>query len=622
MGLFTPGWKKDPNKAKKALKTKSISTLKKIAEGADFPDPQGLRIRYEAVHAIRFIDEPGQLTAFLEMAQNAPFAHVRCHAAHELALKGSDKGRELVAANIVEAYREQGNTYCYGAQDWIRDVKSSPEIVFAAFQAAQQKDLKEKILDEIRDHEHLFWIAMNDSSFASAAMAKFTATQEQYVKLIRETSSEGLKNQAIRKLDLSQERLLLELAESGNQTAKTRLLDLDTRRFARKFADEMSWEQYKKAIASDLYSQEELEKIAAEFKSISRDNPAWHALSKITEPERLERLLYREIPLYETQKGGNWSSWVMTILKKLKDDEDVMLKFIISKHGGKQAETESYALANIKSPDKIRKVAMTSSHAALDAAKRLGSEDIPKLRESENGGVREWADQRFVEQMAGKASEEEALEMMDLIFRYRMGGGQFRRALRRVKSQQGLVTAYTKLNKAYKPFGNDDEAIRTEIRSQITDGAAFLSWCQDNTYRMLPEDSALLHELIAGTETEQQMKQAAIDRLLKRTMDTGDTFGMNLLAKYDGITPAEATWKYAGKDYVRKLVSVLNTSKEDGPALQAIQSLKWLYQNVPESQSLLASQKGRILTKHDDYHDESCGSNSRSREVTVTVKLD
>ena len=212
--------------------------------------------------------------------------------------------------------------------------------------------------------------------------------------------------------------------------------------------------------------------------------------------------------------------------------------------------------------------------------------------------------------------------MMDLIFKYRMSGGQFRRALGRIKSQQGFVTAYTKLNQAYKPFGDDGQAIREKIRSQITDGAAFLPWCQDNPSKMQLEDNTPLHELIGGTELEQQMKQAAIDRLIERTPSTGDTFGMNLLAKYDGITPAEAVWKYAGKAYVEKLVSVIETSKEDGPASYAIQSLKWLYQSVPESHSMLASQKGRSFKKHDDYYDSNCGGNSRNREVTVTVKLD
>ena len=630
MGLFTPGWLKDINKAKaKEKETDSLDVLKRLVMETAFYDKDGLKLIRSAIYHIkRFDPSEEKLSVMRDIAYNAPSPFARCMSAH---LLRSDEGRKLVAENIVAAYKVQGDIYIDGTDEWMGDI-SEASLLREAFSAASEIQLKKNIVRQLRDQELLMDIILKgkDESLAELAAKNLYFKQDQCVRIINECRNETYRVKAIKALDKSNEDLLIFLAQGGNKYAKSRLLELDTAKYARKYMELLEPAQKVIAIENDVFTEEELEKLAKECDDIDERNsggkPAWAAIRKLQDNRALARLLYRDIPRgsfknnaygQPDQEESLWIKWTCAILERMDGNEKDMVKFIVSGHGGHQIRSETIAFKKIKSTEGLLKVALSKNSVALDAAKLLGDEFIDKLRESEDNKVRGYADSKWVDRTISNASETEAFEVMRIKMKQKNDPLNFLRAYESLKSDETRLLAYKEFTKDYLPFGQSSTMVRERMLGAITDGELFLEYCMKGNSHDL--DRKRLHELIDGSELEKKMIDAAVDMLMN------DPFNgwrhMKFVGTYYGISHYMAAWKYAGKPYIEKLLTIIENDHDFNKADYAFYHLKEIYKNAPESHETMTHAAGRSYVKHDDFVDEQCGANTRNRDVTITISF-
>ena len=629
MGLFTPGWLKDIEKAKeKEKKTESLQELKKLVMETSFSGKDGILLWYNSIKHIKRADPSNEKVAVLtDIAHNAGSAFSRCAAAY--ALK-SDEGKKIIAGNIAAAYRELGEVYVMEPADWIDEI-SDRALIRETYNAATTNNLKCDLAKRINDQELLLELVTgSDKALADAAVKNLRFTQEQCVKIIRESKYPNFRDQAIRNLDKTHEDLLFELAEGGNQYAKKKLLDIDIEKYALRYRDQLGTEDMAKAIDKNIFSEEELEKLAAEGNELAKGerfiNLSWYAMEHISDPEILKRLLYRPLTrdaiknnaYGSANQDSPWVKWTIAILEKLPDDENEMLKFILSSHGGHQPASESVALSRINDKSRLMKVALAKNSVALDAAKRLEVSDevIEKLKGAEDKKVVDYANEKWVERTISNSSGEDAFKIMRIKMEQGNDPLNYLAAYDQLQNDEMRVLAYKEFFPKYRPFKDSSDMVKERMLKAITDGEKWLDFCIDNTSKK--DEINKLRELISGTPLEQKMIDIAVKDLMDNPLKG---WRMNVVASFYEIDYYQAVWKYGGQAYIELLMSYIEEQKEIGSVRTAADILKKMYQKAPESQGELGRYNGRKYIKHDDFHDEHCYGNNRNSEEAFIIKF-
>lgn len=616
MGLFTPGWQKNPEKAKKRIQeTNSPIELYQIVTQTKFPDPEGIKVRSKAIARLgAFRRMPAGHDALEKLAKDGKDPLIRCQAAYEL---GASEGRPYMTKDIAAAYADRGVFLIYASENWIR-ILDDQAAARAAYDAAPD-DLKKLIAPNVPNHHrdlmlHIL-LTVKEEKTARAVMKNFVGSPAQYARIVRESPSPSCRQAAIKGLDLSEEALLRKLADQGEREAAYRLLDLDTVKYAKVYPKVISSKQMIKAIQAGVYTDQELEKLAMDSNDISSTSVAWAAVKELKDPEILERiLLTRSVPAYSKMKGGPWEPWSMELIRRLKDQEDVMARYILTENPGRMASLEEAAGRNIQSKKLLRAVAMESNYAAMGAAHRLGDSEVEFLRGSKHKGVAEWAHRRWDELHAASATEEEAIGIISWTLNHSNDKADpnplCMKALERVKSQDGLIAVLKAIG-----FTFSAKAFQKTVLDRITDGAKLIDHCFDDyPYKPIVER---LRTLIKDTPLEQQFTQRAVEAALREAPELKK--GSSALSTYYDIPYQEALWRFAGERYPRRLIELMETVKEKPETHTIIVRLKDLYQAVPESHAFLEPYRGRQYTKHADNHDDYCGGRNYNRMDTLTL---
>lgn len=627
MGLFTPGYLKNYDKASKTVReTTDPKVLVRIVQETQFEEKQSITLCHEAVGSLKRLDVSNEKAAALkELAFNGKTAFIRCDAGHSL---GGDEGKKAVTDNIAEAYKIQGNMRMRGTAEWIDDV-TDPEVQKQAYLAVKEGDLRDKILERVKNNKLRIYVIMNsDNRFtAELAMKGLGGTQSEYLDIAKNSPHEACRIMAMRRMDASQAEFLESMAASGNRVAKERLDKIDLAKYGPMYTEVIESADKKKAIEAGIFSEEALEKIATEYDDVLQQSVSVAAMRKITDKERLERLLYRPIPkgaLKQNAYGvpdqnGSWVSWVCEILEKIAGDEKAALAYIQSTHDQHQPKAEGLALESVKSRGGLLQVAMNENSVAVEAAKRLGDEDLSKLRESKSRKVREWADMRWTEIKISDSNADDAFEIMRITVKQKSEPERFMKAYRSLESQEMKLQAFDEYAEAFEPFGKESLYIRNKMLSEITDAEGYFEWCLKNYKGFYGSDAVRLHELIGGSEIEKRLIDMAVTDVTENPLSALKY--MRLLADSLGMKQEDALWKYAGEKYVEALMDIVENDKEYGVVINAADRLRKLYNAVPESHGAIAPHKGGKFIKHEDHYDEHCMGNSYSRETEYTFTV-
>ena len=614
VGLFAPGWKKTPEKALKRIKESKVpEELYRIVTETDFPGADGVRVKAEAVERLGSFHNPEGRAALERLAREGATPLLRCQAAY---LLDNDEGRKILTDRLAEAYADRGVFLTRRSEDWISAVHDAA-IYRAAFEAAPE-DFRQRLAWKLSDPELqlVYILKAGNERLAKKLMDAFRGRAEDYTRIALESPYSACRDAAVSRLGMEQEDVLRKLADGGSWTAQQRLLNLNLVKYAARYPDRMTGKMMIKAIEQNAYSPEKLENMAMRS-DVSRGSVAWAAMEALDDPERLERvLLEHETSPRARQPGGPWETWILRLLERLRDREEAMVRYVLSSRDGHIAALETAALQNVHSPEALLRVAMQDVPAALDAAKRLEGADLETLAGSESRQVAEWASGRKMSQLIGNSGEEDALEIMRWTLTHDKDRDRYEKALRQVLSQQGLMTALLDLLKNIKAFDGTEE-LENGILGRITDGPSFTDWCLEN---VRPADRACverLRALIAGTPEQERLTQACAEAIVRGVPDLAPEAW--LLSVYFDVSSPEAVWQTCGKRFLWRLIEFVEQDTEKEHVLTAADRMKWLYRHTPEARPALERYNGRMLKKHNDYHDEYCAGNSRNRNETFTI---
>ena len=623
MGLFAPGWKKSPEKARDRIqKSSDPAELYRIATETSFPGADGTKVRLWATDKITALRGTPAGKSFLEkLSREGSTALIRCYAAHNLK---TEEGKRIVEKDLAAAYNDRGFVFFRNVEDWINDIQGTEKIK-AVYDSIEDMDLKRSVAFKIKDREllpHLILTA-RDGETACLLMRDFNGTPQQYREISERTSFPECAESAAYGMDLSCEDRLISLAKGGSWSARDRLVDLDVKKYARKYPEVLDWNKLNEAIDAGIYSQQELEEFTMKDTTVGRSSPVYHAMLQITEEDRLERLLLERPVPKGSFANGSWTDWVMELMKKLGWRGDIMEKYILSDHDNHQFELESKALEHINDPDALLRIAMANTSVSLDAAKRISTDNLAELRGSKSKAVTKWADKEWAEKSIETAGEDELVEIIRLALEDPEGEPRFYRALELLPSQKSLIAAFKAFRETNQVFKKHYSGSREynelfeKMLSRITDGEGLAELCLSYPHRYCGLEITRLRELIAGTETEKRFTRRVRAVFLKEApVNEGS---LTQLATYYGMQLKEAEWKIGGKEYIKRLLNILESHPEKSTASKAAAIISTMYKFVPESRTALGQYRGKKYRVHDDYTDTYCGSRSHSREETITL---
>ena len=349
------------------------------------------------------------------------------------------------------------------------------------------------------------------------------------------------------------------------------------------------------------------------------------AYEKITNMGRQEHLLFNKDPNTFRSRQG-LIAWRERLLRDLSFSDDIMLQVVQSDKFDNNSR--KYAVEHITDPAILQQVAMEDSHLAELAAAKLPESRLSKLRNSKNPKVAKMGKAQYHRGRVNRANEKELLEIMKWEYANSDNPAAYLKALDRLENQEALCEAFSDyISSGNRSWVNSSfsmkpwQPVGQELLVRITDGPGLAAICLEKPNRVEKEEIDRLRELIHGTEEEQKFTDAAVKMLMTCPPEDWRE-PARLLTIYYGLSDAaHAAWRFGGRQFIGRVLSHLEDATEIEPAKNLGAILQFIYQQVPESHSILRRENGRSYAKHYDYYDSQCAGNNRDETVYYELKL-
>ena len=434
-----------------------------------------------------------------------------------------------------------------------------------------------------------------------------------------------LDEEAINGLQKEDGDLLLQLADEGNDVAKYRLLEVDIVKYRDKYLSIYMHAPELKvlAIKAGMHTDEELCEMIRTAVTLDRSVEAglyaWAAMESIKD----RKLLIRFWDKIDKRRNRNASlierneDWMNAIVERMKDDEDLLAELLILNKHLKSCSPMELAVSYIRSDSALLRVALTSSPAALMAARRLGSRYLDQLKESRNYDVRKYASVKWCEENIDGASESTAMKIIEILSENSAAPEIFKKAYKCLRSDDLRLRAYDLLSRYMSRDFEDLEQTWKMILDDVSDPELFIDFCM----RPYPDHLMVdrLRSLIDGTSYVSTLINKAVKKLMKDPLE--GWAGMRLLSKYYHESEYACAWKYAREPYIEKLLDEMKRSKEITYVRKASDIMRQIYKEAPASRDTLGKYNGRTFTGHYDYRDPQCLGNNRSYQESYKLEF-
>ena len=664
-----PAWQKNCEEALEAIGSSADPELiLRVVKETAFAEKE------EEIIALRAADRlwelrngcSGAKESLEQLAREAASPIARCHAA--CYLRSREKMKKLIADNVVAAYRRlDGDVRKHpkDAAEWIECVEDKMLLVAAFENACKSGSFRNALYPHIHGDHVLttLFMAAKDETVQQELVERVAGSAEEYEQIagqstsprcataaidhlkadspvLRKLAEEG-HNGAFRRLkQLGREDVVKELADGGNLVALKYLASTHKSTYEKKYEEMMREDLRKRAMAADKDSfkganligeavrkrvlpEEKLVEIALTWHLNDMSSLPWEAMSQVTDPGRLTRLLMERKPEARfTNSRSVWNAWGKSLVDRLADREDVLMRCILeSSYDG---DVKRNALGHIQDPEKLLKIAMSDHWLAPEAAKLLPKNRLASLRDSKSSQAAKLGQAQYNRNRVSKASEAELMEILSWELENSSDTDVYLHALERVESQSVLLDALRGWLSSGKRHGITDEnkpwkSVGGAILERITDGAGLVTVCLEKPGAVGPEFIARMKALIGGTPEEANFTEAARQKLFTNPNNYPHYAGL-LSMYYDMADSMHALWRFGGPEFVRFVLDNLNNAKEYESAKGLGAILARLYKSVPESHPSLDSVKGKRYSKHVDIV-SNCASENENHDREYMLEL-
>ena len=186
LDIFKPGWKKDAARAAEEIeKSNNLMTVLKIHDECGFRVRERARIDAAFVRSLnRLAAKSPEAAEYLGyLAREGDSSLLRCHAA--FTLSGRPGMKEILKANIAEAYADPGLNFHEHPEAWIRDIDDPGVIANALERLSASLDLRKKVIAQIGDQQILADIVLRikDEALAAEVMDSLKEDEDIFIRI-------------------------------------------------------------------------------------------------------------------------------------------------------------------------------------------------------------------------------------------------------------------------------------------------------------------------------------------------------------------------------------------------------------------------------------------------------
>ncbi|MBR0085237.1 MAG: hypothetical protein IJL97_01680, partial [Lachnospiraceae bacterium] len=401
MGLFTPAWNKDGQKAMEAAASSDIKTLWRMVNECRFQKPQ-----FAALGRLcELADDPQAVIKLKDIAEHSQSHIIRCMAAE--GTRDEAFAAKIISETITYACSDPLTDEFPPQTGWLKFV--SPYLQAGACQCCASNSWRTAFADALTEPEAIKYLFKHigsskdiDDETLNKLLSRYEGSHNDYIDIAEHAYHRDVLKDAYSHFNEGDEKLLLKMADARpgapriygravprEKLAVDRLVELFPEKYLEWNADRAPKHVQQNAIDKGMLSQKALTDICLSDELKSLNAPAFKALEQITDPKLLRTILFRKT-LRASQMTGDQEKvchdWYDKLFERLASlgKQDALADFILSSNKDKYINADPLALKHMTDEKQLLKVASGSGSLAMKAAELLPDTSLKALAKSAN----------------------------------------------------------------------------------------------------------------------------------------------------------------------------------------------------------------------------------------------